>query len=69
MNGRTASEIADERVVSLATVRSQIRAILLKLDVSSQLAAVAMAHRARWTGATADDVDDASCGVAARPAR
>ena len=61
MNGLSAAEIAEQRVVSLATVRSQIRAILQKLDVTSQLAAVAMAHRAGWTGAdTAGFNDDAS---------
>jgi DNA-binding NarL/FixJ family response regulator len=53
IEGRTAAEIAEQRTVSLATVRSQIRAILVKLDVTSQLAAVALAHRAGWTGANA----------------
>ena len=48
MRGHTASEIAHAAVVSEATVRSQIKAILRKLDVSSQLAAVALALRARW---------------------
>ena len=36
--GQSAAEIADSSYVSLATVRSQIRAILLKLGVTSQLA-------------------------------
>lgn len=40
--GHRASVIADEFVVSLATVRSQIRSILAKLDVGSQLEAVAL---------------------------
>lgn len=40
--GHRAAEIATEFVVSLSTVRSQIRAILAKLQVSSQLSAVAM---------------------------
>lgn len=46
-DGRRAVEIADEHVVSVTTVRSQIRAILAKLEVSSQLGAVALlqAHR------------------------
>ena len=43
-HGLAAQEIADTAVVSLATVRSQIRAILRKLGVRSQLAAVAIAH-------------------------
>ena len=43
--GRSAQEIADELVISLATVRSHIRSILRKLGVRSQLAAVAMANR------------------------
>lgn len=34
--------------MSLATVRSQIRTLLQKLGVKSQLAAVAMAKRADW---------------------
>jgi DNA-binding NarL/FixJ family response regulator len=43
--GRSASEIAARERVSLATVRSHIRAVLSKLGVSSQLAAVALAQR------------------------
>jgi DNA-binding NarL/FixJ family response regulator len=42
---RTASEIAAAAFVSEETVRTQIRAVLRKLEVSSQLAAVAIAHR------------------------
>jgi len=49
MDGRSAAEIADASFVSLATVRSQIRSVLQKLDVTSQLAAVAAAHHAGWT--------------------
>jgi DNA-binding NarL/FixJ family response regulator len=47
MCGASASEIADDLIVSLATVRSHIRSILRKLQVSSQLAAVALANGAR----------------------
>ncbi len=45
--GLTAEEIAREHYVALATVRSQIRAVLQKLGVRTQLAAVALAddHR------------------------
>jgi DNA-binding NarL/FixJ family response regulator len=46
--GETAEAIAADSYVSLATVRSQIRAILLKLGVTSQLAAVARARAAGW---------------------
>jgi DNA-binding NarL/FixJ family response regulator len=46
--GLSADEIATTRHVSLATVRSQVRAILQKLGVRSQLAAVAMVNRAGW---------------------
>jgi two-component system nitrate/nitrite response regulator NarL len=41
--GRTTTEIARDRVVSEATVRTQVRSILGKLEVKSQLAAVAIA--------------------------
>jgi DNA-binding NarL/FixJ family response regulator len=42
--GSSASEIAGLLVVSIATVRSHIRSILRKLEVGSQLAAVAIAR-------------------------
>lgn len=48
--GRTAQDIAREMVVSIGTVRSHIRAILTKLGVSNQLAAVALARRAKPLG-------------------
>ena len=35
-------------VVSEATLRTQVKSILAKLGVSSQLAAVAIAHQAEW---------------------
>jgi DNA-binding NarL/FixJ family response regulator len=43
MEGWSAAEIAATLVVSLTTVRSHIRSILRKLNVKSQLAAVALA--------------------------
>ncbi len=49
MMGRAASEIAEESYVSIATIRSQIKAILRKLEVNSQLAAVALAYQAGWS--------------------
>mgnify|MGYP000607291262 CR=1 FL=1 len=48
MQGRNADAIAEASFVSVTTVRTHIRSILRKLDVSSQLAAVAMATGAGW---------------------
>lgn len=48
IDGRSAEQIATEWVVSIATVRSQIRTLLLKLGVNSQLSAVALARKAGW---------------------
>jgi DNA-binding NarL/FixJ family response regulator len=48
MDGKSAEHIAEDWVVSLATVRSQIRSVLMKLGVNSQLSAVAMARRSGW---------------------
>lgn len=44
--GRRAQAVAEHFVVSLATVRTQIRAVLTKLGVGSQLEAVALYRRA-----------------------
>ena len=59
MHGKAAAQIAGETYVSLATVRSHIRTLLMKLAVSSQLAAVAAALEAGWPdsrGRTAPEV-------------
>jgi DNA-binding NarL/FixJ family response regulator len=48
LEGLSAEAIAQQWVVSEATVRSQIRGVLTKLEVGSQLAAVAAARRAGW---------------------
>lgn len=48
MEGRAPSDLAEQNYVSIATVRSQIKSVLSKLGVSSQLQAVAMAHRSHW---------------------
>lgn len=48
MDGRPVRSIADEACVSEGTVRTQVRAILQKLDVNSQLEAVALATRIGW---------------------
>jgi DNA-binding NarL/FixJ family response regulator len=47
-DGLGAAQIADESFVSINTVRSQIRSILEKLDVGSQVGAVAVARKSRW---------------------
>ncbi|MFS3128117.1 LuxR C-terminal-related transcriptional regulator [Nocardioides sp. Bht2] len=49
LEGRQVKEIASLSVVSEATVRTQVKAILAKLGVSSQLAAVGVARQARWS--------------------
>ena len=48
IDGQQAAQIAEESFVSLSTIRSQIRSILSKTGVSSQLAVVAMALKAGW---------------------
>jgi DNA-binding NarL/FixJ family response regulator len=48
MDGLSAEEIAETQFVALTTIRSQIRSVLQKLGVRSQLAAVAHANRAGW---------------------
>jgi DNA-binding NarL/FixJ family response regulator len=45
--GRRPAAIAEELVVSLATVRSHIRSILAKLGVGSQLEVAALANTRR----------------------
>lgn len=46
--GMTAASIAERDCVSLSTVRTQIRSVLAKLGVQSQLAAVALAATSNW---------------------
>ena len=48
VEGHQAATIAQTSYVSLATVRTQIRSILMKLDVTSQVAAVALARQGGW---------------------
>lgn len=47
-NGQRVREIATQSFVSEGTVRTQVKSILNKLGVTSQLAAVAMAHEVGW---------------------
>jgi two-component system nitrate/nitrite response regulator NarL len=55
VDGHQAAAIAKASYVSLATVRTQIRSILMKLDVSSQVAAVAMARQGGWFDTIAEE--------------
>jgi DNA-binding NarL/FixJ family response regulator len=48
MDGQQAETIAASSGLSETTIRSQIRGVLIKLGVGSQLAAVATARRAGW---------------------
>ncbi|WP_227466111.1 LuxR C-terminal-related transcriptional regulator [Nocardioides dongkuii] len=48
MQGHCVRDIARTSVVSEATVRTQVKSILAKLEVSSQVAAVGMAHSVSW---------------------
>lgn len=50
MQGMSAQAIAESWVVSYETVRTQIRSVLGKLGVHSQLEAVAAAQHAGWPG-------------------
>ena len=45
VDGHSAEEIAQDRTVAVSTVRSQIRAVLQKLEVHSQVEAVSVAVR------------------------
>lgn len=49
VEGIGVNDIAGERFVAVATVRTQVKSILSKLGVNSQLAAVALARRTSWT--------------------
>jgi two-component system, NarL family, nitrate/nitrite response regulator NarL len=53
MEGHNVRHIARTSVVSEATVRTQVKSILGKLAVSSQLAAVGLAHQVDWQPQTA----------------
>ncbi len=49
IKGHSAESIANDSWVAVSTVRSQIKSILQKLGVNSQVAAVALARKAAWT--------------------
>jgi two-component system nitrate/nitrite response regulator NarL len=48
MDGRPVRDIAHVSFVSEATVRTQVKSILAKLEMTSQLAAVGAAHKVGW---------------------
>jgi DNA-binding NarL/FixJ family response regulator len=49
MHGYGATALAERHYVSVATIRAQIRSVLSKLGVGSQLEAVVLAYRNRWS--------------------
>lgn len=67
VRGRTVRTIAETSFVSPATVRSQVRSILEKLNVSSQLQAVAVANQCGWVGPLCDPGREPDPGLLHRP--
>ena len=55
--GHRFGDIARACFVSEATVRTQVRSILTKLEVSSQIAAVGLAYTADWRPVQQRDVE------------
>jgi DNA-binding NarL/FixJ family response regulator len=51
MEGHSVGKIAESSFVAVGTVRTQVKAILRKLGVNSQAAAVALAYRGGWPDA------------------
>lgn len=48
MKGQSVSAVATDRHLAISTIRSQVKSVLIKLDVHSQAAAVALAFRCGW---------------------
>ena len=76
MEGQSVARISAACYVSEATVRTQVRAVLHKLGVNSQLEAVALATRAGWSITAATSAQSArrhrilrARGTASRPGR
>jgi two-component system nitrate/nitrite response regulator NarL len=67
MAGEQVTEIARARFVSESTVRTQVKSILAKLQVSSQLTAVGLAHKLGWQPPA--EPDESSAGTIRRPGR
>jgi two-component system nitrate/nitrite response regulator NarL len=65
--GTPVRDIARVSVVSEATVRTQVKSILAKLGVTSQLAAVGLAHNAGWRPPSSNPLSTPR-DVPARPA-
>jgi hypothetical protein len=57
MAGQQVSEIARSRFVSESTVRTQVKSVLAKLQVRSQLSAVGLAHAVGWCPPAGDHAD------------
>ncbi len=66
MAGHQVSEIARTRVVSESTVRTQVKSILAKLQVSSQLTAVGLAHQVGWKPPQVPGVPDSRSSAGRR---
>jgi DNA-binding NarL/FixJ family response regulator len=58
MAGRGVRDIAEQSCVAESTVRTHVKSILAKLDVSSQVAAVGAAYKAKWRPPVLPMVDD-----------
>jgi two-component system, NarL family, nitrate/nitrite response regulator NarL len=56
MHGRSVEQVAADAFVSVATVRTQVRSILRKLDAGSQVGAIGRARDAGWTPPQERDV-------------
>jgi DNA-binding CsgD family transcriptional regulator len=48
MEGKSAAQISAELGRSLTTIRGHVHSVLAKLEVGSQVAAVALAYRCGW---------------------
>jgi len=59
MAGQQVNEIASSRFVSESTVRTQVKSVLAKLQVRSQLSAVGLAHRIGWSPPPGEDLGEA----------
>jgi len=68
IKGRSAEGIANNSWVAVSTVRSQIKAILQKLGVNSQVAAVARAREIGWSP-TKDAAKKQTTAIVPSPAR
>ena len=69
MAGKQVMDIARSRVVSESTVRTQVKAILDKLQVGSQLTAVGLAHQLGWIPPTDEESIEAAGGAPGRRSR